>query len=347
MKSTFQATCSLPKAQPAPFLNWKKLWSLKAPKRTKMFLWRLCTNVLPTRENIKRRMNLNDDSCLLCSDFPEEPIHLFLKCPTTKALWFVACWGFRSEDFTASTSYDITNVVLNPPVPTLQVFDQGTISLSMAFTLEEIWRLRNSNLHSKSSFNLADSVLLIHRRVREYTEVSLKTSLPSLQATPSLWVPPPPGWIKVNVDAAWTCSKAALAVIARDSQGSFCNIWARTSSHRSPLQAEAEALLWAVEIAKREKWCHVCFEGDSKICFDALTSASGSSNWSIHASISNIQSLVQCFISFSFAWVNRRCNSAAHEAARCSLLSSSSFFYNKDFLPAPLAAVCKEGYPPL
>ena len=185
------------------------------------------------------------------------------------------------------------------------------------------------------------------RKVREFSEVCLKPSLLSSKVTPSCWVPPPPGWIKVNVDAAWTSAKAALAVVARDSNGSLCSIWARNSSQHSPLQVEAEALLWAVSIAKREKWSHVLFEGDSKICFDALCSVSDSLNWVIQPSISSILSLVQCFASFSFSWVYRTCNSAAHVSARCSLLSDSSFFYFKDILPADLAAVCKEGYPPL
>ena len=128
-------------------------------------------------------------------------------------------------------------------------------------------------------------MLLIHRKVHEFTEVCLKPSLLSSEVAPSFWVPPPLSWIKVNVDAAWTSAKAALAVVARD-------------SHRSPLLVEAEALLWAVSIAKREKWSHVLFEGDSKIYINALCSVSNSTNWVIQPSISSILSLVQCFVSF-------------------------------------------------
>ncbi|KAK9992273.1 hypothetical protein SO802_027258 [Lithocarpus litseifolius] len=165
----------------------------------------------------------------------------------------------------ATSSNDIVNIILNPPLPTHQSSDLKTVSLIMALTLEEIWRLSNSNLHSKGHFNLADSVILIHRRVREFSE----------------------------------CAKAALAVVARDSRGSLCNIWARTSSHCSPLQAEVEALLWAVSIAKSEKWSHVIFEGDAKICFDALTSVSDPPNLAIQASISSPYSC-QMFLSFRF-----------------------------------------------
>ena len=143
VKSAYQATCHFPVAPLAPAPNWKKLWSLKTPEKTKMFLWRMCVNVLPTRENIKRRMSLNDDSCLLCSDFPEDPVHLFLKCHIAKALWFAVVWGFRSEDFEATSTFDIINLILNPPLPSNHVSDKRIVSLTIALTLEEIWRLRN------------------------------------------------------------------------------------------------------------------------------------------------------------------------------------------------------------
>ena len=46
---------------------------------------------------------------------------------------------------------------------------------------------------------------------------------------------------------------ASLAVIVRDHKGVVINIWARIIEYSTPppLQAEAEALLWAVEIAKK------------------------------------------------------------------------------------------------
>lgn len=31
---------------------WNKLWNLRAPERTKMLLWRIDTNALPTKENL-------------------------------------------------------------------------------------------------------------------------------------------------------------------------------------------------------------------------------------------------------------------------------------------------------
>ena len=30
---------------------WRKLWQLNVPPKVRMFLWRACSNILPTREN--------------------------------------------------------------------------------------------------------------------------------------------------------------------------------------------------------------------------------------------------------------------------------------------------------
>ena len=49
------------------------------------------------------------------------------------------------------------------------------------------------------------------------------------------------------------------------------------------LIAEAFAILWAVKMLKK-----VIFEGDAKICFDALNDAHKSINWAIAGIISNI-----------------------------------------------------------
>ena len=57
-------------------------------------------------------------------------------------------------------------------------------------------------------------------------------------------------------------------------------------------------MLWAVEIAKREYWSHVIFEGDAKCCFEPLTDKNIAPDWSISAAISNILSYSKFFMLF-------------------------------------------------
>ena len=72
-----------------------------------MFLWRLGVNALPTRENLRSRLQIDDPNCVFCKEEVETPCHLFLACPTSKSLWFAACWGLKIEFLVSNQPEDI------------------------------------------------------------------------------------------------------------------------------------------------------------------------------------------------------------------------------------------------
>ena len=182
-------------------------------------------------------------------------------------------------------------------------------------------------------------------KVHELSLVSAQPSTTKPYLSIQHWSPPPLGSIKLNVDAAISNISAAIAVVARDHLGVPVKVWARTIKKTSPIQAETDALLWALQLAKVEKWSHVVLEGDAKICNDAINKPSNPCPWMLIIPIQNIRALLDCFSSCSFVWVNRSCNGVAHHAARFALNFRLSFFFNKDNLPPALAACCKTDYP--
>ena len=223
--------------------------------------------------------------------------------------------------------------MLNPPALPSNDSGNGHVPLLLVLTLEEIWRARNFSLHHNCHWDISASIRLVHSRYFEYTAISAPPIVPQHPPCVQAWCPPPLGSIKINVDAAISTSQAAIAVVARDHRGVPIKIWVRLTKKTSPVQAETEALLWAGQLAKVEKWSHVIFEGDAKICFDAINSPSNPPPWCIHTPLLNILALVECFVSCTFVWVSRTCNGVAHHVASFSLLSRSAFFFFLDNLP--------------
>ena len=104
-------------------------------------VWRIGTDTFPTRAKIASRMGPMDSSCPLCCEEEESSIHLFFKCPVSRAIWFGCQWGFRMDQLhVASCS------VIDPPcayTPEVRFMS----SLQMALTLEFIWLMCNRVVH--------------------------------------------------------------------------------------------------------------------------------------------------------------------------------------------------------
>ena len=66
---------------------WKKIWTLKTPPKIKMFVWRACSNILPTRENLHGRKMKIDPQCEICCQKPESIGHLLWECPLVRNVW--------------------------------------------------------------------------------------------------------------------------------------------------------------------------------------------------------------------------------------------------------------------
>ena len=115
IKSAYRATTQKDEPSPIPQSLWKKIWKFNAPKRIKMFLWRIVVDVLPTRENFSKRVEITDCKCILCVEESDTLSHVFFRCPVARALWFACCWGFRADEVLINSNQDIIKMVLEPP----------------------------------------------------------------------------------------------------------------------------------------------------------------------------------------------------------------------------------------
>ena len=59
---------------------WKGVWRLNILGKIKHFLWKCCTNALPTKENLWKRTIIAESACHLCSEHPEDVMHAMWGC---------------------------------------------------------------------------------------------------------------------------------------------------------------------------------------------------------------------------------------------------------------------------
>ena len=54
------------------------------------FLWRASHNILPTKENLKRRGVVTDDLCQFCCQEKKTIFHAIWECPASQDVWGVS-----------------------------------------------------------------------------------------------------------------------------------------------------------------------------------------------------------------------------------------------------------------
>jgi hypothetical protein len=62
------------------------MWKIKVPPRVRYFLWLLSKNKVLTRDNLSKRREVEDASCLFCCE-KESVFHLFFNCAVATQLW--------------------------------------------------------------------------------------------------------------------------------------------------------------------------------------------------------------------------------------------------------------------
>ena len=80
---------------------WTNIWKLNIPNKVKHFLWRACSDSLPTKRNLAQRRIITNVTCDLCRDQPEDAIHALWDCYGVKEIWWKeeVCKPFLIERF--------------------------------------------------------------------------------------------------------------------------------------------------------------------------------------------------------------------------------------------------------
>lgn len=69
---------------------WKQLWSLNIPPKIRNFVWRACSNILPTKDNLMKRKIRVEPLCEFCNQQTESVFHILWECPFARNVWALA-----------------------------------------------------------------------------------------------------------------------------------------------------------------------------------------------------------------------------------------------------------------
>lgn len=251
------------------FLNknrdlWNCMWKLRIPNAVRMFLWKACSNILPTKDNLKRRRVVLDDHCFICNIYVE----FVWDCLVAQDVWGGSEQIFQKSqcdggDFLAVMEYRMERCNIE------ELELAGVIAC-------EIWKRRNSVLHGgnfvhpKRLIQEAEELLSQFRRANENNLSQVAETTRTLQVR---WTNPPPNSYKANWDAAKNLKekRIGIGVIIRDNMGPVFAAQCKTiHAVYDPTTAEAVAALHALELSRDSGLQEVLLEGDSKIVVTAL-----------------------------------------------------------------------------
>jgi ribonuclease HI len=309
---------------------WQDIWKLKLPNKEKIFLWRACHEILPTRVNLRRRKIIDVSLCPICEAADEIVVHALWQCPAATDVW---CVGDKKLQKMSLASLDFTQIVTI-------VFEKCSTEESQLFVgiARKIWMRRNDVIHGNSFAHPTTLVQCARRNLEEFFQASEDNPVGSptgRDESVRRWKAPPPGWLKANWDASLDRrhGKMGCGVVVRDDKGLVIAARCQTIlGYLDPQLAEARAALMAVQLCRENGFMSVEFEGDAKVMIDAVNSQG--QDWSRLGEVKeDIRQEVQGLHNWRMLFVHRECNQAAHalsKTAICEVVESQWLFEPPD-----------------
>ena len=91
---------------------WKSLWKLNIPNKVKIFLWRACTNSIPTMLNLCKRKIVPSSACNHCHVGEETVLHALWPCEVVCLVWCSYFLAIPSEFNRVSLFRDLLELVI-------------------------------------------------------------------------------------------------------------------------------------------------------------------------------------------------------------------------------------------
>ncbi|CAL1353854.1 unnamed protein product [Linum trigynum] len=192
---------------------WKKTWNIQVPPKLKLFIWQCLKVILPTVVALQSRGVNCLNRCPVCWRHRGSIEHLFFRCPLAIRLWTLV--GLSNFIETAQT--------VNFSLWWRHIISQTSLFhiLQCVCLLWRIWKSRNEVTFEFTQPHVSSLARQFYNQVLEISSLLPPSSpqplLPNIPAT--TWVPPPKGFLKINVDATVSASGCSPGLVIRCSDG--------------------------------------------------------------------------------------------------------------------------------
>ncbi|KAK6116053.1 hypothetical protein DH2020_008322 [Rehmannia glutinosa] len=287
---------------------WKQMWNLRVIPKVKHFLWRTCTESLPTKSGLLRRGLQIDPICELCGETIESTTHLFLECRSTLPVWYLSTLrlDLHGQQFGSFKNF-LWTMLQCQPIEYIEML--GIIAW-------RIWLARNKWCMEKKRFDVMKIINEAQRMTLEMYHTRQPPRKDAKERKRPQWIPPPPGTLKVNTDVAvFHDGTVGYGFVIRDNAGAVSLAGARREQKQgSSTILEGIAMLFAIEKALEAGFTGFQVESDSKCLIEGLQGKrKPEATWNvILEDVTQYANMAQCT---NFIYVNREANQLAHALA--------------------------------
>ncbi|XP_021734035.1 uncharacterized protein LOC110700740 [Chenopodium quinoa] len=271
---------------------WSSVWKMSGPPKLKHFIWSAVKGNLAVMDRLVGRHVREDASCQVCGDQRETIIHSLFHCTAASEIWSHS--GLADQLVDAPTDSFLARWSW------LQGKVDGQALKCMATLMWAAWRCRNLIVFENETPNFVLLAAGFCKLVSDYDEYAKKVFLP---------IPQP------SVGSSMRCGYAGLGVVFRDENGGLLLTTTKRTELSSPECIEAQAVRYALTLARRFGHRNVWVESDAINVIKAIVSrASGFSP--IHIVYDDIMLDRAWFNVCLFSHAKRSCNTVAHLVAR-------------------------------
>ena len=310
-------------------LIWPRLWKVKLLSKIKVFGWRACQEILPTKGNLVRRRVIEDGRCEACKQETETVLHALWGCGVARDVW-AGCQG-RIQKRVGGQA-DFINLFE-------EMMDKLEVEELELFLVQcwVIWGQRKSVIQGGK---IQDPSRLVKRAIDVLQEYRGTMELLAIHSSAGLvqkWEPPIGSSYKINFDAAVFAeiNASGVGVIMRNDKGeAMAALPAYGPSVQDSEEAEVLACRRAVEFAVEAGFMELVLEGDNSTVMKSITSPQPNMSHLGHV-YEDIKCIAASLRRLEVSFVKRSANAVAHALAKhARQIVEDMVWLEEDPLPA-------------